>query len=60
MCGRFAIFSPTNQIAARFGVTGVVPDFDPRYNAAPLLLPAIRSHPETEMAPIFRTDLRPE
>lgn len=49
MCGRFAIHSPTDQIAARFGVVGQLPEFGPRYNAAPLqMLPAIRTHPETK------------
>lgn len=48
MCGRFAIHSPTNQIASRFGVVGQLPEFGPRYNAAPLqMLPVIRTHPET-------------
>jgi putative SOS response-associated peptidase YedK len=48
MCGRFAIHSPTDQIATRFGVVGQLPEFGPRYNAAPLqMLPVIRTHPET-------------
>ncbi|MBP2299906.1 SOS response-associated peptidase [Azospirillum picis] len=49
MCGRFAIHSPTDQIAARFGTVGQLPEFGPRYNAAPLqMLPVVRAHPETK------------
>lgn len=48
MCGRFAIHSPASLIVERFGVTGPIPDVQPRYNAAPLqLLPVVRTHPET-------------
>ena len=49
MCGRFAIHSPANQIAARFSAVGQLPEFGPRYNAAPLqMLPVIRTRPETK------------
>lgn len=49
MCGRFAIHSSANQIAARFGAVGQLPEFGPRYNAAPLqMLPVIRTRPETK------------
>jgi putative SOS response-associated peptidase YedK len=33
MCGRYALFTPPDELAERFGVS--VPDIEPTYNAAP-------------------------
>ncbi|WP_207485433.1 SOS response-associated peptidase [Arenibaculum pallidiluteum] len=49
MCGRYTIHSSPSLIAERFGVTGSLPNFEPRYNAAPLQqLPVIRFNSETK------------
>lgn len=35
MCGRFAIFSPVQQLIAAFGLSAAPDELPPRYNAAP-------------------------
>ena len=36
MCGRYALMTPARELAARFGVSGELLEFAPRYNLAPL------------------------
>ncbi|HEV7285994.1 MAG TPA: SOS response-associated peptidase, partial [Kaistia sp.] len=48
MCGRYTLHSPPDLIAKHFGATGPLPNFGPRYNAAPTQdMPVVRRHPET-------------
>ena len=47
MCGRYAITSPPQALAKLFHAIGAVPNFPPRYNAAPSqALPVVRRSPK--------------
>jgi putative SOS response-associated peptidase YedK len=49
MCGRFHISTPAADIAREFSVRGDVPNFEPRWNAAPTdKLPVVLVNRETE------------
>jgi putative SOS response-associated peptidase YedK len=48
MCGRYAQHSSPDLIAARFALSGELPELKPTYNAAPTQsLPVIRRHPKS-------------